>query len=470
MKSQRGMVAAVLVAALMMGGCGSAAAPDVAEPVDPEPAAGTQVAYVEADDWGPVVSRSVVHFDRRIDAASVAAGDFVVSETKLGYVDMTTFEMGEVSSPRTVTDAYVSDETGERSETDSEYVTVCMATSPMEGGAFVYSLEQGSNDWTSPYRLDLAIADGESLTSEGAEITDIEVVPDVELAGDGKICPAEDGWNTGDSYTCENGMTFSYAEYAPEEDDGTNALVIWLHGGGECGTDPQIALLANKVTALSGDEFQTLMGGAYVLVPQCLPGTHWCADSEGDVVAEVQTYGAAESRYTGPLFELIDSYVASNHDIDASRILIGGCSAGGYMTMAQLFEHPDYYAAAFTASEAYYSAYITDDMIESIKDVPIWFTNAATDSIDPALATNAIYDRLVAAGAPDVHHSYFDDVHDTSGRFFGTTDNAMALGDDENTPYEYNGHFSWIYFDNNECFDENGLNEWEWLGGFAQAK
>ena len=47
----------------------------------------------------------------------------------------------------------------------------------------------------------------------------------------------------------------------------------------------------------------------------------------------------------------------------------------------------------------------------------------------------------------------FDDVHDTTGRFFN----------EDGTPYQYNGHWSWIYFDNNECYDENGVNAWQWL-------
>ena len=29
--------------------------------------------------------------------------------------------------------------------------------------------------------------------------------------------------------------------------------------------------------------------------------------------------------------------------------------------------------------------------------------------------------------------------------------------------YTYDGHWSWIYFDNNECYDENGVNAWQWL-------
>ena len=42
------------------------------------------------------------------------------------------------------------------------------------------------------------------------------------------------------------------------------------------------------------------------------------------------------------LFELIETYVKSNEDIDTNRIIIGGCSNGGYMTMEMILKHPDY--------------------------------------------------------------------------------------------------------------------------------
>ena len=51
-------------------------------------------------------------------------------------------------------------------------------------------------------------------------------------------------------------------------------------------------------------------------------------------------------------------------------------------------------------------------------------------------------ERLKKAGA-DVHFSYFDNVIDTSGKY------KKADG----TPYEYMGHWSWIYVYNDQCED-----------------
>ena len=66
--------------------------------------------------------------------------------------------------------------------------------------------------------------------------------------------------------------------------------------------------------------------------------------------------------------------------------------------------------------------------------------------------------RLLAAGAKNVHVSAFDDVRDTSGEY----------KNEDGSAYEYNGHWSWIYWDNNECYDGD-LNAWKWLGQQAKA-
>ena len=132
-------------------------------------------------------------------------------------------------------------------------------------------------------------------------------------------------------YTAEDGteVVVPYAFYAPEEDDHTNAIVIWNHGGGEGGTDPQITVLANEVTALFGEEFQEIMDGAYVIAPQ-VPKD---AKRDANRALAIQA--------------LVEQLAAENPDIDLGRVIVGGCSAGGGMTITLLVTTPDFYAAAF---------------------------------------------------------------------------------------------------------------------------
>nr|WP_246869553.1 hypothetical protein [Priestia megaterium] len=66
------------------------------------------------------------------------------------------------------------------------------------------------------------------------------------------------------------------------------------------------------------------------------------------------------------------------------------------------------------------------------------------------------YNRLVQAGAKDVHLSLFDNVVDTSGLYKKA----------DRTPYEYDGHWSWIYVYNNEVsktIDGKTTTFMEWL-------
>ena len=382
-------------------------------------AVGTQKAYVVGDDWGAGVTKTIISFNKTINADSVDKDDFEVVQT-----------CNTTVSDRTVLDAYVSNENGDKVTTDSNYVTVEMYISPTEGNPIVYA--NGQNNWADPYKLDVNLANGATIASGDVTISAIYVEPTIDVAGDGKICPQIEDFVQGD-FTYDS-TTVQYALYSPEADDHTNALVIWNHGAGETGNDVEMALLANKATALGDEEFQTAMDGAYVLTPQRQSGVSSTASAE-------------------TIYQLVLKLLRENPDIDPNKVIVGGCSAGGAMTMTMLFAHPELYAAAYPICPATQSANVTDEMIESIKDVPIWFIHADNDpTVIPDTTSHELADRLEKAGA-EVHTSYFADVHDTSGRF----------DDEDGNPYQYAGHWSWIYFYNNECVDTNGTNLWQWM-------
>ncbi|MGN1182516.1 MAG: prolyl oligopeptidase family serine peptidase, partial [Faecalibacillus sp.] len=422
-------------------------------------ATGTQKAYVVGEDWGPAVSKTVIKLDKAIDADSVVAENLRVVEEKnaTNWGENPDVAFGKEyikSADRKVTKAYTSDENGNETTKASKYLTIEMYISPNDGSPFIYSLATGFNSWCNPYRLHVSLAKGAQLTSGDEIVSELDVTADIDVAGDGKICPQLDKINVYEkSFKASDGTVYSYADYAPAKDDKKNALVIWLHGAGEGKYDPSIDILGNEVTAYVTEEFQKEFGNAYVLVPQC--PTMWMDDGTG-----AYQHGDKGSCYKDSLMELIKDYVSSNDDIDNNRIVIGGCSNGGYMTMEMILANPDYFAAAFPICEAFEDQYITDEQIESIKDMGIWFTYAKTDTtVDFTKCTEPTVKRLLAAGAKNIHVSAFDDVHDTTGRFTNV----------DGTPYTYNGHWSWIYFDNNECYDENGVNAWEWLGKQVKA-
>lgn len=250
--------------------------------------------------------------------------------------------------------------------------------------------------------------------------------------------PLIDRFDLSGKFKYNDELTLSYASYTPKTDSDKMPLIIWLHGGGEGGTDPSIPLIANRAANYASDEIQTYFGGAYVLSPQS--PTFWMDDGNGGYAR-----GDKNDRYNEALMALIKTFIANNPKIDTDRIYVGGCSNGGYMTLKLLLRHPDFFAAAFPSALAYYAEFVTDEQIENIKDLPIWFIHSKDDGTTlPDQTVVPVYKRLITAGAKDVHFSYYDHVVDITG-FFGGED------------YHYPGHWSWIYGHANVAnFDYDG--------------
>lgn len=414
-------------------------------------ATGTQKVFVKGLDAGPAVTKSIIKLDKVVDHESVDKDDFQVEEEKDTTLNYTTGETGIVKNNRTILNAYTSNANGDKTNEDSNYVTIEMYGSPKEGSPFIYSPITGLNNWCSTYKLNVDLT-GE-ITSEDTTIQDVSVEPNIDVAGNDKICPQIEEFNYS-TYTAKDSVEYHYADYSPAKDNKKNPLVIWLHGGGEGGVDPQITLLANKASNFASKEFQNEMKGAYVLVPQC--PTKWMNDETGQY-----QYGDKGSVYKEGLFELINNYVEENDDIDRNRIIIGGCSNGGYMTLEMLFAHPDYFSAAFPICEAFWNKYISDEQIDSIKNIPMWFTYAKTDTNKVAVKEECsipTIERLKKANAKDLHVSELEKVVDESKQF---NKDGLPYNDGDEL-YEYNGHWSWIYAQNNWLKDGD-LTLWSWL-------
>ncbi len=413
----------------------------------------TQTVVVEGFDWGPAVTKTILTLNQAVTADGVSPESFTVVETKESFnwaalqdesLDPTVHVTSE--APRTVTAVYPCDEAGNQVEGASDKLALELAYDPNTGSPYCYDVITGQNTVCSPYELAITLAEGSALAAEdGTAVAALSVEPAVDLSA--ALMPQLEGVDLSGSFTGADGKTLTYASYAPADDGEKHPLVIWIHGAGEGGTDTTIPLLGNKVTALYGEEFQSIMGGAYVLTPQT-PQFWLCYDEEGNW----QDNPGTDSIYLPTLKELIDSYVAANPNIDADRIYVGGCSNGGYMTMNLILAYPDYFAAAFPICEAYLDAGITDEQLASIADLPVWFVYAENDTVvPPDLYEIPTIERLQAIGA-DVHTSVFPDVHDTTGLYTG----------EDGAAYQYMGHWSWLYFFNNQC-EEEGVSLWQWL-------
>lgn len=398
---------------------------------------GSYRTVTEIHDWGAAITKVIVDLGRPVPKGSVTKDTFkVYVERKDNRLETPFLEEGY----RTVTKAYVSDENGNPAVQSGKYAVLEMQIGPniSLGSPLNYDWRNTRlNDWIDS---EYTITQQKDIAANGGIVTGLVI--DTFAGGTRELV---NQFKFGkESYA---NIDLTYASYTPEKDKGKNPLVIWLHGGGEGGTDASIPLAANKAVNFATEEIQGYFEGAYVLAPQA--PTRWMDGYTG--VAD------GTSIYEEALMELIKDYVAKNPDIDPDRIYIGGASNGGYMTMLMIRDYPGYFAAAFPVCEGLRDSLITDEDIEAMKETPIWFVTAENDTtLLPALNTIPTYDRLIEAGADSVYLTLFDNVRDTTGLY----KNA------DGTPYEYNGHWSWIPVYNNEVHTTiNGgtVTIMEWL-------
>jgi len=370
-----------------------------------QPFAGEYKLVIEGFDWGPAVNKVVLSMGESVSA--IKASDFSVTATrKSTQGDIT----GENSTGnRNVVYAYVSDENGSRAE-GGQYVTLVLSVSPVDAiGSPIQYFPRLGNVWID-YQLNV-------VNSTSGKVWETE---------SGRLMPLVDRFDLTGKFKYNDSMTLSYASFSPKIADEKAPLIIWLHGGGEGGIDPTIPLLGNRAANYASDEIQALFGkGTFVLVPQA--PTFWMQGPDG------MTRGETNDIYNQALMDLIKDYVRANPKVDPSRIYVGGCSNGGYMSLKLILQNPDYFAAGYISALAYNSEFISDQEIQKIKNVPMWFVHSKDDNTTkPEETVVPLYERLKQAGAKDVIFSYYDHVTDITG-FYGGKD------------YRYPGHWSWIY-------------------------
>ena len=404
----------MVVLLLLLVGCASQPA---AETTDPIAAATTDPAGTE-----PIALESVVIHGYEWGAAV----DVIVLKPngEVGEYDVSTFAVTTCEKPRTVEAVFQSDASGNETE-NGEYIGLKLAVASNAALPITTDSKTMKSNWVQSYPVSVTLNKGAQLTVDGIVYNEINCVSGNMLGR--RVAPEIDGLKR---YAFEEMNMAAYEPEALFNDGVKNPLIIWLHGGGEGGNDIDIALLGNEVSALLRDDIQsrfTTEGGAngiYMLAAQT--PTYWMDNGSGQIHG-----GTDDSVYREVLMAAIEDYVVQNPDVDTTRIYIGGCSNGGYMTMNLLIHYGDYFAAAYPICEAYVDSFITDEQIESLASRNIWFIQSKNDKVvDPKLNAVPTYVRLLEAGADNCWFSMFEKVK----------------GND--IDQSYNGHFSWIYFFN----------------------
>ena len=363
--------------------------------------------------------------------ASTAVNLVVVKpEIKLEVLDPSAFTVNTNGTERNVVSAYPSDSRGAFNP-EGEYVALGLEKASGRG----LGLTKGAGVWKDEYSVKVALKKGKVIKVGKQKYTAIECETDKALKD---FVSESDYFNKGRFTGKATGKigdeTLTYAAYEPwslKGDGKANPLVIWLHGGGEGGVDVSITLMGNEVVSLIRPEIQSHFtteggaNGAYVLSIQCPQA--WMRTANGSM-----TRGDYPSLYADVLKSCIDYYVQQNPDVDRSRIYVGGCSNGGFMTMHMLIRHPKYFAAAYPTCEAYGDEYISDNEIKQLAEENIWIVQSYDDTtVDPKTHCIPTYQRLMKAGAKNVWMSMFESVEGM-----------------DNPGQKLFGHFSWCYLFN----------------------
>ena len=363
--------------------------------------------------------------------ASTAVNLVVVRpEIRLDNFDFSVLTVNTNGTERNVRSVYPCDSRG-AFDPDGEYLALGLEKASGRG----LGLAKGSGVWRDEYSVSVGLKPGKVLKLGKQKFTAIECSTDKALKD---FLSEADCFNTctftGKSTGKVGDETLTYAAYEPwslRGDGKANPLVIWLHGGGEGGVDVSITLLGNEVVSLIRPQIQshfTTEGGsdgAYVLSIQCQ--TMWMGAADGSF-----THGDRPSVYADVLKSCIDDYVARHPDVDRSRIYLGGCSNGGYMTVAMLMRYPKYFAAAYPTCEAYMNEYISDNEINVLAEENIWIVQSYDDTtVDPKTHCIPMFQRLMRAGAKNVWMSMFENVQGI-----------------DNPVHQLMGHFSWCYLFN----------------------
>jgi len=378
---------------------------------------------------------------------------------------------------RKVENVYVSDRKGEKAF-DTGIITLELKnkfdtkTLKYEGTPFTYNREKFFNEWAKEYIVEIegkvTVYGKDYLVNKKENVINNRVSTDTELFN--YRSSFSGNYKNPITKKMEN-LKLEMAAYEPKslKSGVKKPLIIWLHGQGEGGTDPDIDILGTETSSLAKEEIQkyftsggTDTKGAFVLAVQS--PTYWMDEGDG-----TNGNGSGISRYTQILMDTIKEYVKHNPYVDTNRIYLAGDSNGGYMTVNMIITYPNYFAAAVPICEAYaYREYeknsdgtykknnikvtingnnsiiskfietnklwVTNEKIQKMKKTPVWFIAAADDGIvTPKKFSLPTYQDLLKAGADNAWFSYYENVVGT---------------DVPNSRFP--GHFSWIYFLNNQ--------------------
>ena len=184
-------------------------------------------------------------------------------------------------------------------------------------------------------------------------------------------------------------VTYQYILQKPLHSVEKEALIIFLHGSGERGTDVEKVKVHGPLKYIQTHELD-----AFILAPQCPDNEMWEAEA---------------------LYNLIQK-VISEQNIDPNRIYLTGLSMGGWGTWNLAFAHPEMFAAVVPICGFVDRVPMINPC--KIENIPIRIFHGLLDDVVDVRESVEIYERLKNCNS-DIELTIFDDAnHDSWSRVY----------------------------------------------------
>jgi len=226
------------------------------------------------------------------------------------------------------------------------------------------------------------------------------------------------------------GAVMPYRLFVPQGDKRSKSypLVVFLHGGGERGTDNEKTLTANQGGTIWAMPKEQAKHPAFVLVPQARDkwdggfGLTRGPDNKLSLTRVFETTDDVKTAHN-LLMKVLDEYP----NIDRKRLYVTGLSQGGFGSWNWNIAYPRLFAAMVAIAGGADPA-----AVKVLKDKPVWAFHAASDPVIPVTYGRNTVEALKAAGGQPRYTEY-----DASTYFY-----PMA-------------HFSWV-----PAFRDAAMRDW----------
>ncbi|MBO6523867.1 MAG: dienelactone hydrolase family protein [Balneolaceae bacterium] len=179
-------------------------------------------------------------------------------------------------------------------------------------------------------------------------------------------------------------QTMQYLFYTPSETSEKMPLVVFLHGGGEGGTDIEKVKIHGIPKLIAGGKDFPF----YMIAPQNPYARGFWNDRAVDKIVD---------------------HIISEFPIDTSRVYLAGLSRGGYGVWRMAINNPGKYAAMISVC----AASIPQIYVNRIGEMPVWLFHGEEDSVVPVEVSINAYEKMKPAN-PNVKLTLYPDTdHDS---------------------------------------------------------